>query len=115
MDLNISNIILGPVLTDKAYKLNQKKQLVLRVHPNANKAQIKQVIETAFDVKVARVNVAIRKGKTTTFKRLVSTKPKRKIAYITLKEGYSLNIFDTDQTAAASVSESAVAPEASQQ
>jgi large subunit ribosomal protein L23 len=99
MDLNISNVILGPVLTDKAYKLNKKKQLVLKVNTHANKVLIRKALEALFDVKVKRVNIVVRKGKTTTVKNRTSVKPKIKIAYITLKDGYELNIFDAAQAA----------------
>ena len=34
MDLSIYDIIIGPVISDKAYKLNQRfKKLALKVHP----------------------------------------------------------------------------------
>ena len=40
MELSIYQIIQGPVVSDKAYKLNKKlNKLVIKVHPQANKPQ----------------------------------------------------------------------------
>ncbi len=96
MDLSIYEIIKGPVLSDKAYKLNQKyKKLVLFVHPNANKPQVKQALELLFKVKVEKINSLRRKGKEfLTKKRVKKQKSLRKRVIVTLKEGYSLDLFD---------------------
>lgn len=46
MDLTIYDIILGPVISDKAYDLNKNlKKLVLNVHPQANKPLIAEAIK----------------------------------------------------------------------
>ena len=96
MDLTIYDIILGPVMTDKAYKLNRKLQkLVLKVHAHSNKPLVKEAIERLFDVKVKNVRVLIRKGK---FHRLKTgqtiQKSSSKKAIVTLKEGYKVDIWD---------------------
>ena len=63
MDLSIYDIIQGPVVTDKAFRLNQKfKKLVLRVHPQANKPMVAEALEKLFDVKVDNVRIIVRKG-----------------------------------------------------
>lgn len=97
MDLTIYDIIKGPVLTDQAYKLNQRlKKLVLRVHPHANKPLVKEALEKLFDVKVDTVRIVIRKGKSRRsgrMKRLVHGALMKK-AIVTLKEGYELDLFD---------------------
>ena len=57
MDLNVFEIIKGPVVSEKATMLNQKlKKLVLKVHPQANKMQIKEAFQRLFNVKVDKVN-----------------------------------------------------------
>jgi large subunit ribosomal protein L23 len=85
MDLSIYDVILGPVMTEKAYKLNKKdKKLVLSVHPKANKVQIKSALETLFGVKVEKINVSIR----------VVIGSDNKKAIVSLKEGYSIDLFD---------------------
>lgn len=93
------DIIKGPVISDKAHKLNQSKnQLVLRVHVQANKPLIKNAIEKLFNVKVKEVRTLIRKkAKIRAVQKRFNATPhlqKTKIAYITLAEGQSLNLFD---------------------
>ena len=93
------DIIKGPVVSDKAYKLNQKQsQLVLQVHTFANKPQIKDAIEKLFNVKVKEVRTLIRKKSSlrATQKKYNATPgiKKSKVAYVTLAEGYSLNLFE---------------------
>ena len=89
------DVILGPVMTDKAYKLNRNlKKLVLKVHPHANKPMVKEAVERLFDVKVDSVKIIIRKGKIHRFNRKISKKPSEKKAIVTLKEGYSVDIWE---------------------
>ena len=60
MELNIYSIIQGTVATEKANSLLRTKgQLVLRVHPKANKAMIKQAVEQFFNIKVYDVRTSI--------------------------------------------------------
>ncbi len=97
MDLSIYDIIQGPVVTDKAFHMNQQlKKLVLRVHPQANKTLVKQAIEKLFEVKVDRVNIMIQKGKfrQTRRGREETQGPTIKKAIVTLKPGQELNLFD---------------------
>jgi len=96
LKISMYDVILGPVMTDKAYALNRKEQkLVLKVHSAANKPLVKEAIERLFDVKVKNVNMMIRKGK---FHRLRNgktiQKSSMKKAIVTLKEGYKVDIWD---------------------
>lgn len=95
MDLSIYNVILGPVITDKAYELNKRfKKLVLWVHPAANKPLVKEAFKKLFNVEVENVRIMIRGGKTRRVgRRLVQGSSKKK-AIVTLAEGYSLDLFD---------------------
>lgn len=96
MDLTIYEIIQGPVITEKAYELNKKlRKLVVRVHPQANKVLIKKALETLFDVKVSDVNISVRKGKIKNVGRRKGIQGSlAKKAYVTLKEGYTLDLLD---------------------
>jgi len=103
MDLTIYDIIRGPIVTDKAYKLNNQKQLVVEVHIAADKKRIKEALERLFDVKVAEIRTIIRKGK----KRLTGKRHEvhgktTKKAIISLKEGYNIDMFN-QQVGSASV------------
>lgn len=102
MDLSIYDIILGPVITDKAYKLNRNlKRLVLRVHPAANKPLIKKAIKQLFNAEVADINILNRQGKIRKVGRRVIQGASKKIAIVTLAAGYSLDLFDQSGQATA--------------
>jgi large subunit ribosomal protein L23 len=93
MDLTIYDIVKGPVITDKAYRLNSKlKQLVVQVHMEANKSLVSEALEKLFNVKVDKVRIIIRKGKQRlSNKRRVIQGQAVKKAIVTLKEGYSID------------------------
>ena len=95
MDISIYNIIKGPVISDKAFLLNKKlNKLILKVHPKANKQQIKYALEKLFKVKIKKVNTLRRKGKTRKVKRITIQRPLMKRVIVTLVEGYKLDLFD---------------------
>lgn len=96
MDLRIYNVILGPWMTDKAYKLNRdEKKLVLKVHPFANKPMIKEALEKLFNVKVKNIRIIVRKGKMVRRPRRQATqKPLVKKAIVTLREGFTIDIWN---------------------
>lgn len=94
MDLNVFEIIKGPVVSEKATLLNQKlKKLLLKVHPQANKMQIKEAIQRIFNVKVEKVNTLNRIGKTRRMRRTIVQGSTTKRVIVTLKEGYTIDIF----------------------
>jgi large subunit ribosomal protein L23 len=94
MELTVFDIIKGPVISDKAYKLNkQLGKLMLKVHQHANKALIKDALEKLFDVKVEKVNCLNRMGKIRRMGRKEFERSGVKIAIVTLAEGYSLDLF----------------------
>jgi large subunit ribosomal protein L23 len=95
MELSIYDIIQGPVVSDKAYQQNQKLQkLVLEVHMHANKPLVQEAVEKLFGVHVLKVAILIRKGKRRMTKSRIVTQDKTcKRAIVTLKPGYSINLF----------------------
>jgi len=96
MDLTIYDIVLGPWMTDKAYKLNRDfKKLVLKVHPSANKSMVKDAIEKLFKVKVKEIKIIVRKGKMVRrFRKRATQKSLVKKAIITLCEGFTIDIWN---------------------
>lgn len=97
LNLNVYDIIKGPVVSTKAQELNKElNKLVLYVHPQANKMQIKDALQRVFNVKVEKVNTLRRKGKARRVRgrRTMTVGQTEKRVYVTLKEGYSVNLFD---------------------
>ena len=58
------DIIVAPVITEKATVASEHNKVVFKVAAKATKPQIKEAIEKLFDVKVKSVNTLVRKGKT---------------------------------------------------
>ena len=62
------DLIVKPVITEKATTLSSFSQFVLSVPLNSNKNQIKSAVESLFEVNVKKVNLIISKGKIKRFK-----------------------------------------------
>jgi len=107
MELSIYNIIRGPRISNKVYRLNQQfNQLVLEVHPQANKPLIAQALKELFNVTADKIRIVVSKGKFKRSGRHVFQDNKRKKAYVTLKKGQSIDIMNWSSSDAGS-SESA--------
>ena len=62
------DVILSPVITEKATLASERSQVIFKVASHATKPQIKEAVEKLFDVKVKSVNTHVRKGKWKIFK-----------------------------------------------
>jgi large subunit ribosomal protein L23 len=56
-------VILRPVVSEKSYGLLDGSAYTFVVHPDANKIEIRQAVESIFNVRVSKVNTLNRKGK----------------------------------------------------
>ncbi len=57
-------IILSPILTEKSTSsIEHVNQYTFRVHPTANKIEIRRAVESIFNVKVVRVCTRHKQGK----------------------------------------------------
>jgi large subunit ribosomal protein L23 len=93
MDLTIYEVIKGPWVTAKAYALNQLlKQLVLEVHPHANKPQVEEALKKLFNVETDTIRMVVVKGKMRRSGRRYVAGKQRKKAVVTLKAGYSIDL-----------------------
>ena len=85
---NQFDILKGPCLTEKA-ALQQELEgkVVFKVHPKANKIEIKQEVERMFGVKVKDVKTTNMKGKRKRSGQFFGVTDNWKKAYVTLSEG----------------------------
>ncbi len=92
--MKINEVILHPILTEKATKQAQLKMYTFEVSKKATKHQIKHAIESIYGVKIMGLQVLLRKGKEKRVGRRMKSKilPNRKIAVIKVKEG-TINLF----------------------
>ncbi|MDO4837987.1 MAG: 50S ribosomal protein L23 [Clostridia bacterium] len=83
------DIILRPVLTEKAYEGIADKRYIFEVAVNATKTEIKMAVEAVFaddGVKVEKVNTLRTMGKIKRQGRTAGRTPEVKKAYVTLKK-----------------------------
>ena len=86
------DVIVSPVITEKATMGSEFNKVTFKVARTATKPQIKSAVEKLFDVKVASVNTLVRKGKTKRFKGNLGHQSDVKKAIVTLVEGQSIDI-----------------------
>jgi large subunit ribosomal protein L23 len=92
MKLKAYDVILSPVITEKATLVSEANQVVFKVSPRATKTDIKAAVESLFNVKVKAVNTLVRKGKKKVFKGIRATLSDTKKAVVTLEEGHSIDV-----------------------
>ena len=86
------DVIVSPIITEKATIASEKNQVMFRVARTATKPQIKEAVEKLFDVKVKAVNTLVRKGKTKVFKGMLGMQSDVKKAIVTLEEGHRIDV-----------------------
>ena len=86
------DVILSPVITEKATILSEQNKVVFKVAKTATKPQIKSAVEKLFDVKVKSVNTLIRLGKVKTFRGRLGQQSDVKRAIVTLEDGHSIDV-----------------------
>ncbi len=91
--MHITEIIKTPILTEKSYQLIAANVYTFKVHPKANKLQIKNAFETIFEVKVARINTMNYSAKDKRVGKFLGKTSKYKKAIIKLKDGQKLDLF----------------------
>ena len=61
-----SEIVIGPVITERTYQLYTQGRYTFKVAPNANKTEIKQALEEQYEaqgIRVKEVNTVTMRGK----------------------------------------------------
>jgi large subunit ribosomal protein L23 len=86
------DVILSPVITEKATQVSEANQVIFKVAPGANKTDIKAAVESLFNVKVKAVNTLVRKGKRKVFRGIRAQQSDVKKAIVTLEEGHSIDV-----------------------
>jgi large subunit ribosomal protein L23 len=91
-DPRLYDIILSPVITEKATIASEHNQVIFKVAGTATKPQIKEAVEKLFDVKVKAVNTLVRKGKRKAFRGRPGVQSDVKKAIVTLQEGHRIDV-----------------------
>ena len=87
--MKINEILIKPIVTEKATNLVKDKVYTFETNPKANKNQIKEALEKLYQVKVLKVRIMIRKGKKKKVGRRMVVKklPDKKVAFIQISDG----------------------------
>ena len=86
------DVILAPVITEKATLLSELNKVVFRVSADASKDEIAAAVEELFKVNVTKVNTLVVEGKTKRFRGRLGKRNDVKKAIVTLAEGQSIDI-----------------------
>ena len=86
------DILIAPVVTEKATMASEHNKIVFKVASKATKPQIKEAVEKLFDVKVKSVNTLVRKGKSKVFRGNFGSQSDVKRAVVTLEEGHRIDV-----------------------
>jgi large subunit ribosomal protein L23 len=97
--MDYTQVLIKPLISEKGTSLKEtSNQVVFFVHKDANKIEIKKAVETAFQVKVEAVNVAVKKPRIKSFsrgrKRMTGMVSGYKKAYVTLARGNKIEFFE---------------------
>lgn len=86
------DVIVKPVITEKATMASENGAVVFQVAKTASKPVIKEAVEALFGVKVKAVNTTITKGKTKRFRGQPGVRSDVKKAYVTLEDGQTIDV-----------------------
>ncbi|ANZ99004.1 MULTISPECIES: 50S ribosomal protein L23 [Carnobacterium] len=82
--MNVRDIILRPIITEKSMLVTDDKKYTFEVDVRANKTLVKQAVEEIFDVKVENVNIMNVRGKLKRMGKYAGYTKKRRKAIVTL-------------------------------
>jgi len=92
---DLYSIIQSPVVTEKSMAGSAEgNKVVFWVNPSANKGDIKEAVQKIFNVTVLSVNTQRVAGKVKRLGRFSGRRATRKKAYVKLKEGDSIEVFE---------------------
>lgn len=95
---NLYDVLRRPIITEKSsYQSSALNQYAFEVDLKATKAQIKEAVETLFQVRVRKVNVLVMPAKRTRrgmSRRIVNRRPMFKKALVTLEPGDTIDVFE---------------------
>ena len=94
--MHVRSVIIEPVVSEKSYELIESNVYTFRVHPDANRTEIRQAVEEIFGVRVLKVNTLNRKGKRMRNRRTgtFSARPTTKRAIVTVHGDDSIDLFE---------------------
>jgi large subunit ribosomal protein L23 len=88
------DVILRPVVSEKSYAGLEQNRYTFIVSPEANKTEIREAVQSIWNVRVMGVSTLNRRGKTKRFRWTQGRRADEKRAVVTLAPGDSIEIFE---------------------
>lgn len=93
--MDLTHIIKGPLITEKLDRAREKqRQYSFVVDRAASKTDVARAVSTLFKVTVEDVRTCIMRGKIKRIGRSMGKRPNFKKAFVTLKEGDKIELFE---------------------
>jgi len=89
------DVIIRPVVSEKSYAGIEENTYTFLVDKRCNKTEIKEAVQSIWNVQVVSVRTLNRKGKVKRRRFTQGKRPDEKRAIVTLAEGDSIEIFET--------------------
>lgn len=91
IDLRSFDVIVAPIISEKATLLKSQGRYVFDVRMDATKPEIKKAVEEIFGVEVLKVNTLVRKGKMKAFRGKLAKRQDKKRAIVRLNDGETID------------------------
>ncbi len=93
--MHVFQALKRPLITEKSTLLQERNKYVFEVAPSANKAQVREAVQRAYEVKVKSVNIVHTPGERRRLRngRWLRT-PAKKKAIVTLAPGETIQLFE---------------------
>ena len=88
----MTDVLVRPIITEKAMKAGESSQVVFEVKKCATKPEIKAAVEGVFGVEVKAVNTLTQKGKIKFFRGQKGVRSDVKKAIVTLAKGQTIDV-----------------------
>lgn len=93
--MHVLQVLKRPLITEKSTLLQERNKYVFEVLPSANKAQVRDAVQRAYEVKVTSVNIVHTPGESRRLRngRRLRT-PASKKAVVTVAAGQTIQLFE---------------------
>ena len=93
--MHVLSVLKRPLITEKSTLLQEQNKYVFAVLPRANKSQVREAVERAFEVTVSSVNIVKTPGERRRLRNghWLTSKPTKK-AVVTLAAGDTIQLFE---------------------
>ena len=93
--MDMYQVVIKPLVTEKGtMMLSEGNWVTFKVHPDANKIEVREAIQKIFSVSVLKVNTQVVRGKRRRFGKTMGQSKTWKKAMVRLKEGDKIEIFE---------------------